>query len=236
MKPPFSKRIPAPNPNRPPLSANIFRMMAHSNCELVPLFPYLHEGAMVPAGSIFRGGEGVDYGHFFHSNSVDEVAVTFGGNTGGPRGAGMIIALSRVHGVVSPLKDDADPDMYSVGTITQRQSVGGEQTEAVLFRCRKCGEELYRHDYDVAPIAEGDLDGTPYPGLGTLAGSLAAAEGYNANEAAHTCRSCGAMNPPFPTEIWGWKRYVDQGWTINQARRNLDAVAAEVMSAPPEEP
>ncbi len=223
-----------PDPVRPPLAANIFRVMEQANSELIPLFPYLHEGAMVPGGSIFRGGQGVDYGHFFHSNSVDEVALVFG-SSGAHVPPGQVYALSRVHGVTSPLRDDAEPNSFQVGTITQRQSIGGDQTEAILFRCKKCGEELFRHDYDATPVADDGSTGEPYPGFGTLAGSLVAADAYNDDEAAHTCKSCGTLNPHFPVDIWGWKRYAEQSWTINAARKSLDAMAASELAEGSEE-
>ncbi|MBV9121258.1 MAG: hypothetical protein JOZ39_11165, partial [Chloroflexi bacterium] len=220
-KPNASHRIAPPRPERPPLTANIFEVMSRANCELIPLFPYFHEGAMVPGGSIFRGGKDVDYGHFFHSNSVDEVAMVFG-SSGAHVQPGQVYALSRVHGVTSPLRDDADPDSFQVGVITQRQSTGEGQSEAVLFRCKKCGEELYRHDYGADPLPdEHDL---PYPGLGTIAGTVAAAESYNAATERHTCPKCGTLNPPFPIDSWGWRRYVEQGDTVNRASLRLDAM------------
>jgi len=227
-KPAGAHRIAPPVPNRPPLAANIFRVMEESNCELVPLFPYLHAGAIVPAGAIFRGGDRADYGHFFHSNSVDEVGLVFG-SQGGHHSAGQAYALSRVHGVLSPLRNDTDSQSFSVSSITQRQSNAGDQPEAILFRCKKCGEELFRHDFDSTPPADDRDAELPFPGFSTLAGSLAGAEAYNADEAAHTCKACGRVNDSFPVDSWGWKRYVEQNWTINQARRSLDAAAAVLV-------
>ena len=43
--------IPPPRADRPPIRVNVFEAMQHSNTQLMPLFPYLHPGAMVP---VFR--------------------------------------------------------------------------------------------------------------------------------------------------------------------------------------
>lgn len=222
------RRIPLPSEDRPPLAVNVFRLMEQSNCQLLPLFPYLHPGAIVPAGAIFRGGAGVDFGHFFHSNTVDEVVLVFG-SAGTHVQPGQVYVTSRVHGVTSPLKDDSDPESFQMTVITQRQATGRQQTEGILFRCKKCGQELFRYDYDASPTGSGSEE--PYPGFETLAGSLAAAERYNADEQAHTCGSCGHVNRRFPVEMWGWRKYVEQNWTVNQARRSLDAMAAQAPSS-----
>ncbi len=57
---------------------NVFQFARGATCQLLPLFPYLDEGALVPAGAIMGGEANVDVGHFFHTNSVDEVVVVFG--------------------------------------------------------------------------------------------------------------------------------------------------------------
>ena len=44
------------------------------------------------------------------------------------------------------------------------------------------------------------------------------------------CPGCGTLNPPFPVEAWGWRRYVEQSWTINAARKSLDAMALSELS------
>lgn len=185
---------------------------------------------MVPAGALFRGGEGVDYGHFFHSNTVDEVAVVFG-CSGAHVAPGQVYVTSRVHGVTSPLKDDGDSESFQVSVITQRQCAGPTQSEAIIFRCHKCGADLFRYGYGAAPDLAEPSPEAPYPGFATLAGSLAAAERFNADEAAHTCKACGQVSPSFPVEAWGWAAYVRQNWAANAARRSLDAQASAELGA-----
>src|SRR6202035_127038 len=72
------RRIPLPREDRPPLKVNLFEKMQGGNCQLIPLFPYEDADSLVPAGAIFRGEPGADFGQFFHFNTVDEVAHVFG--------------------------------------------------------------------------------------------------------------------------------------------------------------
>ena len=53
-----------------------------------------------------------------------------------------------------------------------------------------------------------------------------AAEAWNADETARTCPKCGFLNPPFDQDPWGWVKYLRQNWTVNQARRALNELAA----------
>ena len=73
-----SDRLPPAN-DREPLRTNVFELMRSTTTQLLPLFPYLGPGAMLPAGALFRGRPGAEYGRFFHRNSEEEVSVCFGG-------------------------------------------------------------------------------------------------------------------------------------------------------------
>jgi predicted RNA-binding Zn-ribbon protein involved in translation (DUF1610 family) len=233
-----TRRIPPPSADKAPLKANVFDKMQGSNSQLVPLFPYLERGAIVPAASLMRGGTGEgfadfggghsEFGHFFHYNDADEVTIVWA-TDGGPRGVGLIRCLANHHGVKPHLRDPNDPNSFSVVVITQRQAESGPQKEAVQFRCEQCHETLIHHEYDATPPppkAERAADADPYPALPSITGSADAAEAYNASVAARTCPKCGTVNPPFPLEQWGWGTHARNSRIVNAARRLLDAAAA----------
>jgi hypothetical protein len=234
-------RIPPPAHDRPPLKANIFEKMQSANTQLLPLFPYLGPGAIVPCGALFRGGPpgfaslgGADteFGRFFHGNDADEVALSWAADTG-PFGCGHLRVLANHHGVQGRVQDAASPDSFAVSTITQRQSVSGPQRETMTFRCSKCHEPLVQVEYDALPAAlrdprspEADL----YPVLPTIVGSAQVAETYNASEEQRTCGKCGTVSPVFPLETWGWSTHVLQSRVVNAARRMLDAAGRAALA------
>ena len=145
--------IAPPRPDRPPLKANVFEAMQHGNTQLMPLFPYLHPGAMVAAGAMIRGGPNASYGHFFHHNTQDEVVVALAAN-GAVLVTGQVFVGSRAHGVNSFLKNEKDPKAYAVMLITQRQADSGVQTEACSLRCEKCHEEIFLREFDATPAPD----------------------------------------------------------------------------------
>jgi hypothetical protein len=221
MSNPQTHRIAPPDGSREPLRANIFDAMTVANAQLTPLFPCFGEGAIVPAGAIMRGGTGVTYGQFFHTNSVDEVIIAFGAH-GSLTDTGFVFVGANTHGVNSFLKNEEDPASFLVVVITQRQSVGEEQNEAVTIRCVKCKEIVAQVSYDATPPPANhyaDPDGERV--FSTLVYSAEVGEKFNASEAARTCKKCGTLNPPFPLERWGWSAYATQGRTVADARRAL---------------
>jgi hypothetical protein len=230
-------RIPPPSDDKPPLKANLFDKLQATNTQLMPLFPYLDRGAIVPAASLMRGGTGAgfadfggghaEFGNFFHYNDADEVALTWA-TDGGTRAAGLIRCLPNHHGVQPHLREPNDPNCFSIVVITQRQADTGAQREAVEFRCRQCRQPLVHHEYDATPPAtprEAAPEAEPYPALPSILGSAAAAEAYNASEAARPCPKCGTVNPPFPLEQWGWSVHAQNSRIVNAGRRMLDAAA-----------
>ncbi|MBV9329908.1 MAG: hypothetical protein JO352_39910 [Chloroflexi bacterium] len=226
----IERRIPLPREDRPPLKVNIFERMQSGNCQLIPLFPYEDADSLVPAGAIFRGEPNADFGQFFHLNSVDEVAHVFGAN-GALLQTGQIYATQPLHGVNSFLKDPRNPDNFLVIAVTQHQRPDGPQNEAVIFRCAKCHEVLERNEYDAQPAPRGMHPRNGVPLFTTLQGSVDAAETLNEHETNRHCASCGHDNPTFPLERWGWKQYVQQTRTVNDARHALDAAAAEAFGS-----
>jgi hypothetical protein len=215
--------IPPPRKDRPPLRANIFAAMQKGNTALMPLFPYLHPGAMVPAGAVLRGGPDRNYGHFFHHNTVDEVVVAFAAN-GSLLQTGQVFVGGRVHGVNSFLKDEKNPASYAVMCITQRQSEDAPQKEAVSVQCAKCRQEVFRRDFDATPPEDAYEPNHPFT---TLVMTLAIVREYNGDAALRTCAACGHVNAPFPAEAWGWESYATQSATVLEGRNALAAVAAE---------
>jgi hypothetical protein len=241
------RHIHRPAPDKPPLKVNVFEKMQSSNTQLLPLFPYLGPGAIVPCGAIFHGGGGgglgsvseanAEFGRFFHDNQADEVALAWATDAR-PFGAGHLRVLPNHHGVEGRVGDPASAESFAVSTITQRQTTGAEQEETVTFRCRKCHTPLAQSHYHGLPPAaaapgEGALDA--YPPLPTIVGSAAVAERYNADEQQRRCQQCGTTNPIFPLESWGWDVYARQSRIVNAARLALDEAARTRVYAEPTE-
>lgn len=225
-------RIPPPSGPREPMKVNVFDVMTGAACQLFPLFPYFDAGAMVPCGAIMSGDANDSaFGHFFHYNTVEEVAVTFGANQAMLQ-TGQIFVTQQLHGVNSFLRDSADPEAFILMTITQHQAEDGDQSEAILFRCQKCSEQLVRFDYNATPKGVEGHDPTQWGGshddevpmFTTIWGSDHAAVDYD-DESARTCPKCHHINPPHPHHKWGWNRYVAQVRTAESAKRAMRAVA-----------
>ena len=158
------------------------------------MFPYVDEGAMVPTIALFYGQPGGDYGYFEHENTVDEVAIVFGsGATTGRGKAGLVRASARSHGVGNLLSEPDSPESFSLVSVTQRQSTGVPQKEAVAFTCADCSTEVYREEFDSTPPGRGKQKDEvgPVGHLHTIYGSARAALNYNADEKNRTCPKCG---------------------------------------------
>jgi len=226
------RRIPPPSEARDPLKVNVFDLMSGAACQLIPLFPYHDAGAMVPCGAIMTGDPAdSEFGHFFHYNTVEEVAVTFGASEAMLQ-TGQIFVTQQLHGVNSFLRNAADPEAFILMTITQHQGEEGDQSEAILFRCHKCHETLLRHDYNATPKGIEGYDPTQWGGslddevpmFATIWGADKAAVDYN-NSSARTCPKCGHTNGEHPQDKWGWHRYVDQVNAAESAKQALRSAA-----------
>jgi len=215
--------IPKPRADRPPLRVNVLHFMQKCNTALAPLFPYLHPGAMVPAGALIIGGPGKDYGQFYHHNSVDEVILAFVTHEATLQ-TGQIYNGGRVHGVNSFLKDQTKAGSFALFTITQRQLEQGPQPEAFSMLCGACRKEIFRAEIDGASEPDAlELD-QPFLGAAILPEVL---RDYNEDPAKRTCPDCGHMNAPFPIQTWGWDQYAAQSITVAQAKRALLEAAEE---------
>ena len=148
-----TRRIPPPDPDREPLKVNVYERMSKAAAQLTPLFPYDSAGTIVPAGAVLTGGPDMEYGHFFHWNTVNEVAVTYGANKA-MLAPGQIFVTQQLHGVNSFLRDEKDPEAFAVMVITQHQSASGDQLEKLIARCVKCKAELVRIEYDASRLTE----------------------------------------------------------------------------------
>lgn len=230
-----TRRIPAPDGRREPMKANVYERMSKAAANLMPIFPYDEAGAIVPCGTVMFGGEGRDHGHFFHTNSISEVLVTFGSHQA-MLASGAIMATQKVHGVNSFLRDQNDPNAFIVATITQRQSEESGQHEALHANCKSCKKEIVRIEYGAGPAGAPDFDPTrfgnvddKFPQFATLAASSEFVDARNSEEG-RTCAHCGHVNDPFPEDPWGWRRMVDQTRVVNAAHRELQAKAEEVQA------
>jgi hypothetical protein len=212
----LSEQIPPASADRPPLRTNVYDTAWMANTSLATMFPYVHRGSIVPGATLFMGGEGAEFGHFFHENTEEEIALVMGGRgTMKPTGTVMIAPL--LHGVQAFLKDQNDPNNYLLIVITQRQPDDGEQRERVFWRCG-CNEVLFEHAYEATPSDTYDPHSSEM--LLTTRYSSEAAELFNADVANRTCKRCGKIADPFPIKAWGW----------TQNTRSHDA-AAEARAA-----
>jgi hypothetical protein len=221
-----TRRIPPPDPDHEPLKANVFERMSKAAAQLTPLFPYDSAGSIVPAGAVLAGGPDMEYGHFFHWNTVNEVAVTFGSSKA-MLAAGQIFVTQQLHGVNSFLRDEKDPEAFAVIVITQHQASSGDQSEKLIARCAKCKAEIVRIEYDATPHGLPGYDqeryGTdddPVRQFATLRGSADFIAARNSDEG-RTCAECGHVNDLFPAGRWGWERNVQQTRTVNAAYHAL---------------
>jgi nitrite reductase/ring-hydroxylating ferredoxin subunit/predicted RNA-binding Zn-ribbon protein involved in translation (DUF1610 family) len=215
--------IPMPPEDRIPLKVNIYDYARTATAALTPLFPYFAPGCIVPCIALQDPGARGEMGYFVHFNTVQEVNLCFG-SSGSYRVSGGVSVGPTTHPVGQKPGQPENPSMFYMGVITQRQSIGKPQREAMIFHCDNCGEELMRRDYDADEFPD-RLDGPADPqliGLPTISQSSAAAEAFNASDAARTCKSCGHVSKPFPAGYWGWDQY---------RRRTSIAVAARKIMA-----
>lgn len=216
--------IPPPRADRPPLRANLLNVMQKANTTLVPLFPYLHSGAIVPTGALFIGGPGRDYGQLYHHNSVDEIIIAFVAK-GATLQSGQVYNGGRVHGVNSFLKDQTAPGTFALFTVTQRQLDEGEQPEAISLICTGCRKELFKGEFDGASPPEAVEIDHPFT---TPAIAPELLREFNEDPARRTCADCGHVNEPFPIHIWGWDLYASQSAIMAEAKQGLADASAGV--------
>ena len=216
-----------------PLKVNVFERLQHPVSQLAPLFPYLDDGAIVPATALFMGHEGFRSGRFSHFNTVEEVALVLAAAGGYTHGASLYVA-NRTHAVTAPLINPTDPEAFVVVVITQRNNAEPSQREAIMFMCPKCNKLMARYDYD-AKLDSRALGSVPE--FSTVYHSFRSAAAFNADLGTRTCKHCGHVEPPFPLEEWGWERYVRHTEMANHARQQLETTSAEALDeSVPSEP
>jgi hypothetical protein len=209
--------IPPPRADRPPLRVGLFNFMQKTSSRLLPLFPYVHPGAIVPTGALFIGGPGKDYGQFYHHNSVDEVIVAFVAD-GATLQTGQVYNGGPVHGVNSFLKDQTKPGSFALFTITQRQLDEGAQPEAISVICSACRAPLFKGEFDGATPPEAGEVEHPFMAAAVMPALFCE---FNADPAKRMCHSCGHVNDPFPVDAWGSAIYASQSATMAQAKQAL---------------
>jgi hypothetical protein len=209
--------IPPPRADRPPLHANLLNRMQQGCTALTPLFPYMHPGAMVPAGSVFIGGPDQDYGQFYHHNTVDEIIIAFV-SKGGALETGQLYTGGRVHGVNSFLKDQTAPGTFALFTITQRQLEVGEQPEHITVLCKQCRKEIFRGNFDgTSPPDAREID-HPFQGAAAVPPLF---REFNEDPEQRRCPDCGHVNQAFPVHAWGWDTYATQSKVMADAKQLL---------------
>ena len=215
-------RIPPPAADKPPLKANVFHALRSANTALVPMFPYVGDGDLVPGASIMFGGEDREMSAFNHTNTVDEVAICFAAENSRMR-EGFVHVGSRTHIVGNFFENSADPANLVAIVVTQRQADKGvPQSESLTFFCSECQTSLLYHEFSSKNEADADLDLPGYsPPLETLTEGAIVLYPYNADEAARTCPKCAKVNDPFPVSVWGWDAYQRNGVASERARRKL---------------
>jgi 3-hydroxyanthranilate 3,4-dioxygenase len=211
------------HPWKQPLRENVYWVGRETYAQLIPMFPYLDAGSIVPCVSVFYGGPGTNVGTFVHVNTLDEVMINFGSVDSYIK-PGFARIGTKTHGVGS--FDAADPPdaMSTVNVITQRHPIGAKQEESIIFVCHSCKQEILRRDYDGNPPTQ---PGAEYyaPDMTTFATiieSSRSAEAYNAlGEKEIACPKCGAANRPFPLKNWGWDEYRRRTASTLRAMRSM---------------
>jgi hypothetical protein len=222
-----SLTIPPPRADRQPLHANLFTAMQRANTTLTPLFPYMHPGAIVPTGALFIGGPGMDYGQFFHHNTVDEIIIAFV-TRDATLATGQLYNGGRVHGVNSFLKDQTKPGSFALFTVTQRQFDSGPQIEGFSMVCSACRKQLFMEQWDSAsPPAAREMD-LPMPSVTHPADFM---QRFNDEPERRKCKECGHQNNPFPMERWGWTQYTSQSKVMAEAEQVLAQAGASIQQA-----
>ena len=210
-------------PGKVPVKKNLFEEVIHATgtLELVPVFPYLDNGAIVPCLSVSLGGVGTQRFQFFHDNVVPEVLLCLAEQHGALK-PGQMMVLPNLHGVNNFLKDLQDESAYLVVLITIRVNHQDEQREGFLIRCEQCNELLYERYQNIKHGPER----TYYPEFYALAFYADAVDEFNASD--RICPKCGHVQPPFPAEQVGWRRYAMQVRVANQARADAERFADQL--------
>jgi 3-hydroxyanthranilate 3,4-dioxygenase len=226
-----------PHPWKQPKRENVYWQARNSYAQLIPMFPYLDAGSIVPCISVFYGGPGTNVGHFVHDNTLDEVFLNFGSVQSYIK-PGFARIGTKTHGVGSFETADPPDGMATINVITQRHPIGEHQHESIIYLCKKCKHEILRRDYDGNPPPQpGNEYYTPdLPTLATIIESATTAETYNAlGENEINCPKCGEPHHRFPLKNWGWDEYKRRTRATLSAMRSMNEATANA-GAPVQKP
>ncbi|MBN9080291.1 MAG: hypothetical protein BGP04_18660 [Rhizobiales bacterium 62-17] len=249
-KPRADRIFRAPPSHTEPLRVNVYDAVRSSTTQLNPLFPYLGAGCIVPCTAMhdpeFKG----TMGYFLHENTQQEVNVCFGARSSF-RAPGQVFVGPLHHGVGDKPSPDDDhagdkhgvgerpgngdrADMIAIAVITQRQAIDTPQREAFSIICAKCDTELHRYPYDAHDFPDAIETNDPVLiGLPTITQDAFIVEQINRDPAMRTCKSCGHLNAPFPTQYWGWADYRRRTHVVVQARKTMIEAAAKTAAPAP---
>ena len=212
--------IPPPRADRPPLRVNVFEAMQHGNTQLMPLFPYLHPGAMVPAGAMIIGGPDAAYGHFFHHNTQDEVVLAMAANGAVLQTGPGLRRRAHPRRQLVPQEREGRRARSPSWSSPSARPIAAPQSEACSLRCEKCHEEIYLKEFDATPPEDAREGEHPFVSVAVLPELFAE---FNNDAARRTCGKCGHVNAPFPVAAWGWDKYAAQSSTAIAGRQLLAA-------------
>lgn len=211
-----------------PRKVNVFEtMLDHQGMlQQKPLFPYLGPGDIVPAAALSLSLPDMPRVHFFHYNDIPEVVLCMAAENG-LISTGQLYLQQGTHGVTTFLKSAKGPEAqsYQIALIIIRMKREGPQNEGFIIRCVQCNEIVFRMDRD---IWEGPRYAY-YPELANVRFYADAADAYNASE--RRCPKCETVQPEFPTEIVGWRRYAQYAELANRARADLETEVGKYVPA-----
>ena len=205
-------------PAKAPLRVNaIAHMAAHQGMlEQVPLFPYVGPGDLVPTAALSLTLPDTPRVHFYHYNDIPEVIVCLA-SEGGTIATGQVYLQKGTHGVTTFLRQPTGPEgkHYQIALVVFRMRETGPQHEGFILRCPACNAIVFRMDRDIwRPASD-----APVPELANIRFYADAADAYNAEP--RRCDACNAEQPRFPSELVGWRRYVQYVELANRAHRDL---------------
>jgi hypothetical protein len=212
----------ARSPGKTARKVNVFEgMTTHQGMlEQLPLFPYFGPGDIVPTAALSLSLPDMPRLHFYHYNDIPEVILTVAGD-GALLASGQLYLQQGTHGVTTFLRKPTAPEAqsYQLSLIIIRMKKEGPQNEAFVLRCVACNDVVFRVDRDV-------FEGPPhryYPELANVRFYADAADEFNAVPRA--CPKCSAIQPRFPVELTGWRRYAQYATLANRARADLEKAA-----------
>ena len=213
-----------PAPHKRPMKVNVFELITKNigTLQLVPIFPYLDDGAIVPCLSISKGGSDLEPFQFFHANVVAESILCLA-EQGATMKTAQLMKTPPVHGVNAFLKKPADPESFYVVLVTIRMMSEAVQQEGFIIRCAKCNAIVYQRDFDVKQGPSWKY----YPEFYALRYYAECCEEFNADEAKRTCPKCAVVQRPFPIKQMGWRLYADNVEVANRGRETLERAARE---------